>query len=374
MDRPARHPLCQTAMPSRIPAFARCLMVATALAGCAPQVVPAGPPALGFRLDEGQLTAPVPRGEAPQASAPLAEPLQAADGAQLPRRIWRAEGGPPRAILLALHGFNEHSGNFLLDSVGTLTAAGVEVQAYDQRGFGQAPARGYWPGTDAMVADAIAALQSLRAAHPGVRLFLLGESMGAAISVLAATSNTPPPLDGLVLLAPAFWSRAAIGPVGVGLFWTLAHSLPALAFPAAAGGITASDNVDALRRNGRDPLVIKLTRIDAAWGLLDAMDRASAALPRCCAVPTLILQGEKDAVVPPDVTRASLLRMPPGPRLARYPQGYHLLLRDSVRSVVTADLLAWMADPRVALPSGADRVGAAWLATGADPAPAEPPG
>ena len=357
-------------MPHRIPVLPRCLMaVALTLAGCAPQVVPSGPPALGFALDAAQATAPVPRDGAPQPAAPLAEPFRAADGALLPRRIWPAAGGPPRAILLALHGFNEHSGNFLLDSVGTLTAAGVEVQAYDQRGFGQAPARGYWPGTDIMVADAIMALHALRAANPGVPVYLMGESMGAAVAVLAATADPPPPLDGLVLLAPAFWSRAAIGPVGVGLFWTLAHSLPALAFPAAAGGISASDNIEALRRNGRDPLVIKLTRIDAAWGLLDAMDRASAALPRCCAMPTLILQGEKDEVVPPGITRASLARMPPGPRLARYPQGYHLLLRDSVRTTVTADLLAWMSNSRAALPSGADQLGAAWLG-----APALPPG
>ncbi|MFC7553356.1 serine aminopeptidase domain-containing protein [Pseudoroseomonas wenyumeiae] len=121
--------------------------------------------------------------------------------------------------------------------------------------------------------------------------------------------------------------------------------MPALGFPAAAGGISASDNLDALRRNGRDPLVIKITRIDAAWGLLDAMDRATQALPRCCAVPVLILQGAKDGVVPPGVTRAALRRMPPGPRLARYPDGFHLLLRDKVRGTVAADLLAWMADP-----------------------------
>ncbi len=336
------------------------------LAACAPQVVPSGPAAMGFGLDTAQLAAPIPRGKADEPAAPLAEPFRGKDGVALPRRVWPAEGGAPRAILLALHGFNEHSGNFLLDSVGTLTAAGIEVQAYDQRGFGQAPARGYWPGTDAMVSDARAAISALRAARPAVPVFLMGESMGAAVALLAATEAPQLPVDGLILMAPAFWSREVIGPVGVGLFWTLAHSLPALAFPAAAGGISASDNTDALRRNARDPLVIKDTRIDAAWGLLDAMDRASAALPRCCAVPTLIMQGEKDAVVPPSITRGALLRMPPGPRLARYPKGYHLLLRDSVRQEVVTDLLAWMADGRAPLPSGADRLGASWLAEGRD--------
>jgi alpha-beta hydrolase superfamily lysophospholipase len=332
------------------------------LAGCAPQVVPAGRAALGYGLDAEELAGPVPKGDAPDRAAPLAEPFRMEDGALLPHRVWLAEDGPPRAMLLALHGFNEHSGNFLLDSVGRFTAAGIAVHAYDQRGFGRAPARGYWAGTDRMVADARAAVQALRAAHPGVPLFLMGESMGAAIALLAATGGDPAPVDGLVLLAPAFWSRAAIGPVGVGLFWAVAHTVPALGFPASAGGIAASDNIDALRRNSRDPLVIKAGRVDAAWGLLDAMDRATAALPGCCRMPVLVLQGAKDGVVPPRVTRDALRGMPPGPRLARYPEGQHLLLRDDVRQQVAGDILVWLDDPRAPLPSGADAAGAAWLA------------
>ena len=363
MDRLARRPLDGQAMPHRaigvllLPVLA----LLAALAGCAPQVVPSGRAALGYGLDAAELAAPVPRGEASIAVAPLAAPFVAEDGALLPHRVWPA-AGTPRALLLALHGFNEHSGNFLLDSIGQLSDAGVEVHAYDQRGFGQAPARGYWAGTDRMVEDVRVAVRALRAERPGLPLFLLGESMGAAVALLAATAEPPLPVDGLALLAPAFWSRDAIGPVGVGLFWLVAHSLPALGMPASAGGITASDNLDALRRNSRDPLVIKASRVDAAWGLLDAMDRATAALPRCCAMPALVLQGARDDIVPPRITRRALRGMPPGPRLARYAEGRHLLLRDGVRAVVAQDLLAWMRDPRAPLPSGADAVGAAWLA------------
>jgi len=79
-------------------------------------------------------------------------------------------------------------------------------------------------------------------------------------------------------------------------------------------------------------------------------------------VPVLILQGAQDGVVPPRVTRGALRGMPPGPRLARYPEGQHLLLRDNVRQQVADDILAWLDDPRAALPSGADATGAAWLA------------
>lgn len=314
------------------------------LAGCAPRVVPAGPPVAAPALES--------------------EAVLAADGARLRlRRLEPPAEAPPRAILLALHGFNDHSGNFLMDGFGRLAAAGLLTYAYDQRGFGASPGRTLWPGAETMAEDAALALRLLRARHPGLPLYLLGESMGAAVAVLAVTgpaAASPP--DGLLLMAPAFWSRQAIGPVAVGAFWLLAHSLPALAFPPGAGSISASNNTEALRRFGRDPLTIKDTRIDAAWGLLGLMDAASTRLAGCCAPPTLVLQGARDRVVPPSVTRGVLRGMRPETRLARYAEGWHLLLRDEVRDTVAADILAWMENPAAPLPSGADAAGAAWLA------------
>lgn len=315
-----------------------------ALAGCAPRVVPAGPAVLAPALAE--------------------DAIVAADGARL--KLHRRDppaGLPPRAVLLALHGFNDHAGNFLLDGFGRLAEAGVLTYAYDHRGFGASPNRTLWPGEETLAADAAAALRLLRERHPGLPLFLLGESMGAAVAVLAVTGPAAAaPPDGMLLMAPAFWSYAAIGPVAKGAFWLLAHSLPALAFPPGAGSITASDNTAALRRFSRDPLTIKDTRIDAAWGLLGLMDGATARLAGCCAPPTLVLQGAKDRVAPPSVTRGALRGMRPETRLARYGEGWHLLLRDGVSDSVAEDILSWMEDPARALPSGADAVGAAWLA------------
>lgn len=325
------------------------LLAAALLAACAPRVEPAGPVI------------------ATPALLPEQDTLLAADGARLKLRH-RAppEGVAPRAVILALHGFNDHSGNFLIDGFDRLAEGGVVTYAYDQRGFGASPGRTLWPGAESMAADAAEALRLLRSRHPDLPLYLMGESMGAAVAVLAATGQ-PLPVDGILLMAPAFWSRAEVGPVATGAFWLLAHTLPALAFPPSAGNITASDNIDALRRFGRDPLTIKDTRIDAAWGLFGLMDRATQSLAGCCAAPTLVLQGAQDRVVPPEVTRAALSRMRPEARLARYPEGFHLLLRDGVKEQVADDILAWIRDPRAPLPSGADREGQAWLGR---PAPA----
>jgi alpha-beta hydrolase superfamily lysophospholipase len=301
----------------------------------------------------------------------------AGDGAVLPLRRF-PPAGPPRAVVLALHGFNDHAGNFLIDSLDQLSAAGLLVYAYDQRGFGRAPNRGYWPGGETLAADANMAAQLLRRRHPDLPLFLLGESMGASVAILAGASAVPPPVDGYVLLTPAIWSRTTMNPVIRGALWLASRTIPVVPFQGGVGGVVASDNAAALRRLGRDPLVIRHTRVDSAIGLVDLMDQAVEALPRCCRtasgrrLPTLLLIGARDTVVPTYASRAALRALPPEalPRLGVYPGGYHLLLAGRNRAEVVTDVLAFLADPAAPLPSQADEAAPAWLAGQPLPAPA----
>jgi fermentation-respiration switch protein FrsA (DUF1100 family) len=160
-----------------------------------------------------------------------------------------------------------------------------------------------------------------------------------------------------------------MNPLMRGGLWLAARTIPVMGFQGGVGGIVASDNVDALRRLGRDPLAIRTTRVDAAVGLVDLMDAAARALPRCCRstagdrVPALALIGAQDMIVPARVTRLALLPLPEEtrPRIAVYPQGFHLLLSDRNRDTVMGDILAFMAAPSAQLPSAADANAPAWL-------------
>ena len=111
----------------------------------------------------------------------------ASDGTRLPLRKWLPQG-PVKAVILALHGFNDYSNAF--DDAGKAWAAhGIATYAYDQRGFGGAPGRGSWAGEGRLALDAIAAIRVLRRTYPGRPLYLLGESMGGAVAILAATGT-----------------------------------------------------------------------------------------------------------------------------------------------------------------------------------------
>jgi len=290
---------------------------------------------------------------------PLSEPvlaeaaIVAPDGMRLPLHRWMP-AGEPRAVILALHGFNDYGNAF--DAPARYWAErGIATYAYDQRGFGAAPGPGYWHGMDALVDDARTAAGLLRARHPGVPLVLLGESMGGAVAMLALTREGPPVADRVVLAAPAVWGWSSM-PFGYrASLWLAAHLLPGMRLSGEGLEVQASDNVPMLIALGRDPLVIKETRVDALYGLvrlMDAADRAATA-PRP-AVPLLVLCGQRDEIVPLEATQDFLRRLAGPRRVAAYVQGWHMLLRDLQAAVVYEDVLAWLGDAEAPLPSGAD--------------------
>src|SRR5712691_8421976 len=135
----------------------------------------------------------------------------AGDGARLPLHKWLPKGRIA-AVILALHGFNDYSDAFAMPAQ-VWAARSIATYAYDQRGFGGAPGRGLWAGEGQLAVDAIIASRILRQAHPGRPLYLLGESMGGAVALLAMTGAmsgvTAAPAgkpvaaaDGLILSAP----------------------------------------------------------------------------------------------------------------------------------------------------------------------------
>jgi alpha-beta hydrolase superfamily lysophospholipase len=305
------------------------------LAACTAGRVPPGPGPTEPRLTEERLIAP--------------------DGMALALRSWLPEG-EPQAVLLALHGFNDYSRAF--KAPGEWWAErGVATYAYDQRGFGETPYRGLWAGSEALVDDLKTATRLLRARHPGTPLFLLGDSMGGAVVLVALTGADPPEVDGAILVAPAVWARSEMPFYMRGALWVAARLVPWAEVSGEGLDIQASDNIERLREMGRDPLFIKRTRIGALEGLTDLMSEALDGGGRLRA-PSLLLYGEKDEIIPREPTLALWRRLPNGPRRAQrpalYADGWHMLLQDLGAERVLTDIAAWIADSHVPLPSGAD--------------------
>ena len=319
-------------------------LLAAFLSACAPRLVSpgaaTGPPALAD------------------------EALVMADGARLPLYRW-LPADKPRAVILALHGFNDYA-NAFAEPAAHWAREGIAVYAYDQRGFGAAPHPGRWAGTAALVDDLEAAAALLGARHRDAPLFLLGDSMGGAVVMAAMAGPEAPAVRGVVLAAPAVWGRPTMGVMKRVALWLAAHTVPWLEVSGRGLAITPSDNVEMLRRQGADPLVLKQARIDTIWGVVNLMDAAFESAP-ALTLPALILYGEKDEVIPKRPTRLMIARLPPVPpaawRAAIYPDGYHMILRDLAAEAVLDDVAYWITG-LAGLPAGTDGIGP--LPSGAD--------
>jgi alpha-beta hydrolase superfamily lysophospholipase len=139
----------------------------------------------------------------------------------------------------------------------------------------------------------------------------------------------------------------------------LAHTLPGMTLTGEGLDIKPSDNKDMLLALGKDPLIIKKTRVDAIYGLTDLMEAAlvnSAKLN----MKALILYGEHDEIIPPEAFCKMLVNLPDQMasdwRLVLYQNGYHMLSRDLQGEVVIQDMITWIHNQNAAFPSAQEIV------------------
>jgi alpha-beta hydrolase superfamily lysophospholipase len=306
------------------------------LSACAPTVRGLGLAPLGFagpRLED--------------------DAIVSVDGARLPLQIW-APAEEPWAVMVALHGMNDYSNAFALGGP-WWADQGIATYAYDQRGFGRAADRGYWPGPEALAEDLRTAVALVRQRHPSALVAVLGHSMGGAVSIHAFASGRPPAADRLILASPAVWgwSRQAL-PNRLAL-WIAAHTAPKSRLSAPdwlVRKVQASDNIEVLRAMSMDPNMIFKTRIDAVYGLVGLMQLADKEL-KTVEAPVFYLYGAHDKIIPKSAARHAVKGLKPEDRLAYYADGYHLLNRDLAGPAIWADVLSYLKDPAAPFPSGA---------------------
>jgi acylglycerol lipase len=318
------------------------LLSFASLAACAPVVQMAATPGVSFAG---------PRLEA--------DVLVSFDGVRLPMTVWPATdatGAPaePWAVILALHGMDDYAQAWV--TAGPYWAVrGITTYAYDQRGHGRGPRRGFWGGEGLMAEDVRTACALLRARYPKAILAVVGESMGGAVAITAFASANPPDVDRLVLLSPAVWGWSEQPITSSLALWLVAHADPAMVLTPPEWVYRhhqATDNIARLRAMGRDRNMIFKTRVDAAYGLVNLMQDADVEIGRL-RIPTLYAYGAHDNLIPRHAAFRAAARLGAQGRTAYYKDGWHLLNRDLHANAVLEDVLNFIRDPAAPLPSGA---------------------
>lgn len=290
--------------------------------------VPFDPVGLGtFSVREPWMEAHVYRGD-----------VRADDGYRLPYRLWLPDRAPRAAVLL-VHGVCDYAGafDFICPYFATL---GYAVLAFDQRGFGQTRTRGKWPGTRRLARDVGDAASFLKRRVPSVPLFVVGESMGGALAVLAATRGHLNGVAGMALVAP--------GALGCAmrrfLFGLVVRTLKL--FGARADLFVERVNCDDLSADAAirllaDPLVLRRISPALMGGLVQLGERVYDAAPEVD-VPTLTLVGTREDVSPLRCIRSLRQRFKGDATLVEFENGPHLLLHWRERDRVLETIGNWI--------------------------------
>jgi len=249
-----------------------------------------------------------------------------------------------RFIFIAVHGFNDYS-NFIKSSAQYFNKHQITVYAYGQRGFGNAPVRGRWSTNEAMAQDLKTLIRLITQKHPDQPIYLLGHSMGGAVIIQAMSGENHPEVAGAILVAPALWARSTSPFYQNITFWLVAHTIPWYQATGEALNRKPSDNIETLKKQGRDPVVIKETRFDTVYGLQSLMDAAYAATDNY-KLKTLALYGHLDEIIPQKPVLDAFQNFPEQTagqkQLILYENGYHMLLRDLQAENAMKDIVLWL--------------------------------
>jgi len=278
-----------------------------------------------------------------------------ADGINLLVRRWPtaeaeaggAWAGAPWASVLLVHGLGEHSGRY--ENVGDqMTAAGLQVESYDQRGQGGSGGRRgdieRWSQFHDDLAERLAVVRSEAAGRPVV---LYAHSFGGLVAAGYLLTDRPAP-DIAVLTSPgldselAGWKKALAPIVG--------RLAPTLAIPTGIDGSTLSRDPAVAAKTVDDPSCVKVTtaRFGAEAGTEQRRVRALASSG--FGIPTLVLHGEDDHLVP--VSASAVFEGAPLIERWTYPGLRHELHNEPEGPAIVDEIVAWLRDKAIGAPEG----------------------
>jgi alpha-beta hydrolase superfamily lysophospholipase len=231
----------------------------------------------------------------------------------------------PKAVLMIAHGFGEHSGRYK-NVVETFVPLGYAIYALDHRGHGRSEGQRVMVENYSQYIDDLKTFFDIvRGRRPGLDIFLVGHSMGAAIST-AYAARYQEELKGLVLSGGGITTdRTPMRLAGLDLADTLSRD------PAV---------VQAYRD---DPLVYHGTPPSGRDSAMAQMREVLPDLAKTIGLPILIMAGAGSPLGDGPRSQALYEAVSSADRtLKLYPELLHEIFNEPEFPQVLADMAAWL--------------------------------
>ncbi len=276
--------------------------------------------------------------------------IQSQDGLNIHLHSW-SSATPPDKVVVVVHGMGGHGG-YYADSIALhLAPLGVAVYAPDLRGHGLSDGkRGDIATFQHFQLDLAASILKARELHPGLPLFLLGESMGTPIAITyAATAPAAARPDFLALIACVVAPSVMPYPSEVlRTLYYLARDRQRCAIPITGREEQGVRDLDFIKVLKNDPLFNRRVSVRFLSNMTWHMQQA-ARMHNRLTLPVFQAQGGQDFTVNHRRTRAFFQRIAAlDKELHYFPQAYHALLNDPDAPQVRQRLFDWMERQRIA--------------------------
>lgn len=263
---------------------------------------------------------------------------------------------PPATVhagVLLVHGW-QHYCHLGYDTLATRVACiGIAAFAIEYPGHGKSEGlRGYVPSLEVLLSNIVSFSSNIRTRFlpPGAPLFLIGESMGGGLAILASLRAPAGTFDAVMCIAPMVRVSEEMMPnaflVGVAKVGAFLCPKAALA-PVEDVAEKCFRNPDILPLERNDPIRYKeRSRLGSAMTglrILQELERVGHAL----SVPFAILHGTGDRITSYAASEALFREAPSRDKtLYQYEGAYHALLAEDLDTLeaVWDDMLTWLRD------------------------------
>ncbi len=247
----------------------------------------------------------------------------------------------PKAILLVVHGFAEHSGRYM-NVVNYFVPKGYAVYGLDHRGHGRSEGlRGYVERFSYYLDDLKTFFDIVRGEHGNAKVFIVGHSMGGAIATAYAIEHQDE-FDGLILAGSGLKLVNGSLRVLIPVVRLLSLLLPKMGITIIDASTISQDQA-VVEAYVNDPLVY-WGKVRARLGseLAMVMQQLPHQMPKI-ALPILIMHGTSDRLVSPEGSRALYAKVSSKDKTLKLYDGfYHEIFNEPGREQVFKDTERWL--------------------------------
>jgi len=250
----------------------------------------------------------------------------------------------PKAILLVVHGWAEHSGRYT-NLVNYFVPKGYAICALDHRGHGKSEGRrGYVERFSDYLDDLKTFFDTVRSEHGDTKIFLVGHSMGAIIATAYTVAVThQQELAGLIVSGVGVKPGSSLSSALIPLARLLSLLLPRLGIMVLDASAISQDKavVDAYVN---DPLVYR-GKITCRFGaeMLATLRKLPSEMPEIN-LSILIMHGTADRLCDPEGSRILYDQANSKDKTLKLYEGfYHEIFNEPDHKQVLDDMEAWLA-------------------------------